>query len=68
MKKYGLLFIVATMAAAIMALPDVTGNMANTTHAQASLPSNISAVNGSTPGEVVVSWDPVAGASSYRVG
>ena len=67
MMKYVLLLIIATLAAAIFALDDVVG-VDNTTHAQAGTPSNVSATNGANPGEAVVSWDPVAGASEYRVG
>ena len=67
MMKYVLLLIVATLAAAIFALDDVVG-VDNTAHAQAGTPSNVSATNGANPGEAVVSWDPVAGASEYRVG
>ena len=68
MMKYVMLLIVATLAAAIFALADVVPNVDNTAHAQAGTPSNVSATNGANPGEAVVSWDPVAGAASYRVG
>ena len=67
MMKYVMLLIVAILTAAIFALADVVG-VDNTAHAQAGVPSNVSATNGANPGEVVVSWDPVAGASEYRVG
>ena len=67
MMKYVMLLIVATLAAAIFALDDVVG-VDNTAHAQAGTPSNVSATNGANPGEAVVSWDPVAGTSEYRVG
>ena len=68
MMKYVMLLIVATLAAAVFALADVVGKVDNTAHAQAGTPSNVSATNGANPGEAVVSWDPVAGASEYRVG
>ena len=68
MMKYVMLLIVATLAAAVFALADVVGKVENTAHAQAGTPSNVSATNGANPGETVVSWDPVAGASEYRVG
>ena len=68
MMKYVMLLIVATLAAAVFALADVVGKVDNTAHAQAGTPSNVSAANGANPGEAVVSWDPVAGASEYRVG
>ena len=68
MKKYAMLLIVATLAATILAVVDGVGNGDNAAHAQAGVPSNISADNGANPGEVVISWDPVPGASSYRVG
>ena len=68
MMKYVMLLIVATLAAAGFALADVVGKVDNTAHAQAGTPSNVSATNGANPGETVVSWDPVAGASEYRVG
>ena len=67
MTKYVMLLSVATLAAAIFALADVVG-VDNIAHAQAGVPSNVSATNGANPGEVVVSWDPVAGALEYRVG
>ena len=67
MMKYVMLLIVATLAAAGFALADVVG-VDNTAHAQAGTPSNVSATNGANPGEAVVSWAPVAGASEYRVG
>ena len=67
MMKYVMLLSVATLAAALFALADAVG-VDNTAHAQAGTPSNVSATNGANPGEAVVSWDPVAGASSYRVG
>ena len=67
MMKYVMLLSVATLAAAIIALADVVG-VDNIAHAQAGVPSNVSATNGANPGEVVVSWDPVAGALEYRVG
>ena len=68
MMKYVLLLSVATLTAAIFALADVVPNVDNTAHAQAGTPSNVSATNGANPGEAVVSWDAVAGASEYRVG
>ena len=68
MMKYVMLLIVATLAAAGFALADVVGKVDNTAHAQAGPPSNVSAANGANPGEAVVSWDAVAGASAYRVG
>ena len=68
MMKYVMLLIVATLAAAVFALADVVGKVDNTAHAQAGTPSNVSAANGANPGEAVVSWDAVAGASEYRVG
>ena len=68
MMKYVMLLIVATLAAAVFALADVVGKVDNTAHAQAGPPSNVSAANGANPGEAVVSWDAVAGASAYRVG
>ena len=68
MMKYVMLLIVATLAAAIFALADVGPSVENTAYAQAGTPSNVSATNGANPGEAVVSWDPVAGASEYRVG
>ena len=68
MMKYVMLLIVATLAAAGFALADVVGKVDNTAHAQAGTPSNVSAANGANPGEAVVSWDAVAGASAYRVG
>ena len=68
MMKYVMLLIIATLTAAIFTLTDVVGKVDNTAHAQVGTPSNVSATNGANPGEVVVSWDPVAGASSYRVG
>ena len=68
MMKYVMLLIVATLAAAVFALADVVGKVENTAHAQAGTPSNVSATNGANPGEAEVSWDPVAGASAYRVG
>ena len=68
MMKYVMLLIVATLAAAFFALADVGGKVDNTAHAQAGTPSNVGAANGANPGEAVVSWDPVAGASEYRVG
>ena len=67
MMKYVMLLSVATLTAAIFALADVVG-VDNTAHAQAGVPSNVIATNGSNPGEAVVSWDPVAGASEHRVG
>ena len=67
MMKYVMLLSVATLAAAIFALADAVG-VDNIAHAQAGVPSNVSATNGANPGEAVVSWDPVAGASEYRVG
>ena len=38
-------------------------------HAQTSLPApaNVQVVNGDQPGQVVVSWDPVDGASGYAI-
>ena len=68
MMKYVMLLIVATLAAAVFALADVVGKVDNTAHAQAGTPSNVGAANGANPGEAVVSWDAVAGASAYRVG
>ena len=68
MMKYVMLLIVATLAAAGFALADVVGKVDNTAHAQAGTPSNVGAANGANPGEAVVSWDAVAGASAYRVG
>ena len=68
MMKYVMLLIVATLAAAGFALADVVGKVDNTAQAQAGTPSNVSATNGANPGEAMVSWDPVAGASAYRVG
>ena len=68
MMRYVMLLIVATLTAAVFALADVVGKVENTAHAQAGTPSNVSATNGANPGETVVSWDPVAGASEYRVG
>ena len=68
MMKYVMLLIVATLAAAFFALADVVGKVDNTAHAQAGTPSNVGAANGANPGEAVVSWDAVAGASAYRVG
>ena len=67
MMKYVMLLSVATLTAAIFALADVVG-VDNTAQAQAGTPSNVSATNGANPGEAVVSWDPAAGASEYRVG
>ena len=68
MMKYVMLLIVATLAAAVFALADVVGKVDNTAHAQAGTPSNVGAANGANPGEVVVSWDVVAGTTGYRVG
>ena len=67
MMRYMMLLIVATLTASIFVLADVVG-VGNTAHAQAGTPSNVSVTNGANPGEVVVSWDAVAGASEYRVG
>ena len=67
MMRYVMLLIVATLTASIFVLADVVG-VGNTAHAQAGTPSNVSVTNGANPGEVVVSWDAVAGASEYRVG
>ena len=67
MMRYVMLLIVATLTASLFVLADVVG-VDNTAHAQAGTPSNVSVTNGANPGEVVVSWDAVAGASEYRVG
>ena len=67
MMRYVMLLIVATLTASFFVLADVVG-VDNTAHAQAGTPSNVSVTNGANPGEVVVSWDAVAGASEYRVG
>ena len=68
MLKYTVLLIFATIAATVLVVAGVVKNGDNAVHAQESPPWIIKAVNGANPGEVVVSWDPVAGASSYRVG
>ena len=68
MKKYAMLLAIATLTVAVFALGDMVGKVDNTAHAQAGPPSNVSAANGANPGEAVVSWDAVAGASAYRVG
>ena len=68
MKKYAMLLAIATLTVAVFALGDMVGKVDNAAHAQAGPPSNVSAANGANPGEAVVSWDAVAGASAYRVG
>ena len=66
--KHTTLSMAAFLVVAISVLASLVGNVDDTAHAQAAMPSNVSASNGANPGEAVVSWDPVAGASAYRVG
>ena len=68
MMKYAMLLTVAAMMAAIFVLAEVAGKVSDTAHAEAGTPSNVSATNGANPGEAVISWASVAGASEYRVG
>ena len=68
MKRYTTrLAIAAIITTALMiALPWTTPHSsANTEDAT---PSNVRAVNGNSPGDVVISWDPLEGASQHRVG
>ena len=62
--------VIAAIAAAMLAA--VGGWLApdNTALAQSDLPApaNVQVVNGDNPGQVVVSWDAVAGASGYTIG
>ena len=60
----------AAIALTIAVLATSTGGTDQTTHAQTSslISQNVKAVDGTNPGEVVISWDAVAGAAYYRVG
>ena len=63
----------AAIAIALAVLTNVLGGQTgldNPAHAQTSslIPQNISAVDGTNPGAVVISWNAVTGAAYYRVG
>ena len=62
-------WIVAVFAVAILTAIGGWVAMDTAAHAQSGLPApaNVQVVNGANPGEVVVSWDEVAGASGYTV-
>ncbi len=66
--KYAILVITALAVALTAAVTLAYG--APAAHAQSNLPApaNLAAVNGPNPGEAIVSWNVVAGASHYRVG
>ena len=61
--------VIAVIAAATLAAVAGWLDLDNKAQAQTNLPApaNVQVVNGDTPGQVVVSWDAVAGASGYRI-
>ena len=64
-----MLLAFATLTVAVFALGDMVGKVDNTAHDQAGPPSERQRrQTRANPGEAVVSWDAVAGASAYRVG
>ncbi len=64
-----LLRAIGTIGVAILAVGGILLALDGTALAQTNLPApaNVTAVNGDSPGEVVVSWDAVSGASGYSV-
>ena len=65
--KY-VMFLAIALLVAVFALTGARGG--TVVHAQEALsaPQNFKAVNGPNSGEVVMTWEPVAGAKYYRVG
>ena len=68
MKRF-VLPVIAVIAAATLAAVAGWLVLDNEAHAQTDLPApaNVQVVNGDNPGEVVVSWETVVGASGYRI-
>jgi len=64
-----LLQAIGTIGVAILAVGGIWLALDGAAQAQTNLPApaNVTAVNGDNPGEVVVSWDAVSGASGYSV-
>ena len=67
-KKSAILLAIAVLTAWFLVLANWAGKSGDVAHAQMDIPTNVGASNGTNPSEVVVSWDPVAGATLYRVG
>ena len=63
------LLTVTVIAAAILVTLGGWLSLGNTAEAQSGLPApaNVQVVNGANPGDVMVSWDEVAGASGYTI-
>ena len=68
LRRMGLL-TATVIAVAVLATAGGWLALGNTAQAQTGLPApaNVQVVNGSSPGDVVVTWDEVAGASGYTI-
>ena len=68
MRKYAPLLAVAAMITTALVLSHFSAPPNRNVFAQAGTPSNVRVTNGNNPGDALVSWDPMSGASEHRVG